>query len=177
LIARSHLVGRVFLILPLVLASCGSLTDCDQQRDCTVYRCSFESLRDLRRWDGLTVEDLRDDHPPGGGRRSVLVAGGCATPTATLSLAPADVDRMLSVECYCKVLRFHGKVGLCVGESQVDCVGFEARDTAWTHYACEHAILCPAESSLTVFLTAGGFSGQEMLVDRLEVYRVDCDCD
>ena len=171
MIARSSLPVRVLLILTLVLVSCGSLTDCDEEMDCIVYRSSFESLSDLRGWDGLTVEDLRDDHAPGGGRRSVVVAGGCATPTATLTLAPADRDRTLSIECYCKVLRFQGKVGLCVGEAHLDCIGFEARDTTWTYYACEDPILCPAESSLTVFLTAGGFSGQEMLVDRLKEGR------
>ncbi len=164
-----------FLLLPLLLlvVSCEGPLDCDGSGGVTVYRTSFESEQDLVGWQGITVDDLRDDHAPHGDKRSLFVSGGCLVPHASLTFSPPGKGRVVSVECYCKNLLYGGSVGLYIGAVFSQSVSFTATDTTWTHYTCESAIRWPADSTLTVYMISGGYTGSAMLVDRLKVFAAD----
>jgi hypothetical protein len=167
--------GFGLLLLPLLLlvVSCGGPLDCDGSGGTTVYLTSFESEADLVGWQGITADDLRDDHAPQGGKKSIFVSGGCSVPHASLTFSPSGEDRVVSVECFCKNLLYGGSVGLYVGASFSQSVSVIAADTAWTHYTCENAICWPADSTLTVYMISGGYVGSAMLVDRLRVSVAD----
>ncbi len=137
-----------------------------------VYSNDFESPADTVGWVGYGSMQLRDDVPPGGGRYSLFVSGGCIGPHASFRIMKASGDSRFILRFWGKRLINGGGVGLGFSESPTGGIGVSVADSTWTHYESQDILYCPADSSLWLTMVSGGFIPGAMLVDNIEVVQV-----
>ena len=100
----SLILKLCLFIISILLFSCND-------DDSIIYFNSFENSSDLRGWDGLDKSSLADDVPNiFGGKKSVLISGGCVYPTSKYTISPRGDDAFIRVECFGKNLSFGGQI-------------------------------------------------------------------
>ena len=161
----SLILKLCLFIISILLFSCND-------DDSIIYFNSFENSSDLRGWDGLDKSSFADDVPNiFGGKKSVLISGGCVYPTSKYTISPRGDDAFIRVECFGKNLSFGGQIVLCLDEEYNTKPSITIENTSWTHYRSENVFYWPANSSLTICLNSGGFVGSSMLIDELKIEK------
>ena len=52
-------------------------------------------------------------------------------------------------------------------------IGISIYDKVWTHYESADTLFCEAGGDLIIELVSGGFNSSSMLVDLIEIYKVE----
>lgn len=147
--------------------------DAKGTREQVVYSNGFESPADTVGWAGYGTMQLRDDVPPGGGKHSLFVSGGCIVPHASFRILKASRDSRFVLRFWGKKLINGGGVGLGFSESPAGGIGVNVADSVWTYYESQDIFYCPADSSVWLTLISGGFVPGAILVDNIEVVQVN----
>jgi len=130
-----------------------------------IYFNSFETERDTIGIKGYGIIDLHNDAPDIGGRKSLLVSGGCRQPHAYIELPAVNYNRSVMLRCW-------GKFGGVVILSNNKSVSIFVQDTVWRFYKSD-VLQCPAGTPLTLTMNSGVDIFGVMLVDLLEVVMVE----
>ncbi len=136
-----------------------------------VYFTSFEKDADTSGWQGYEY-GFRNEAPPKGGNRSLFVSGGCIVPHGLLNLKPLDHDSRLIIQCWGKNLGIGGGVSLGVDDGFRKKIHISVQNQEWTAYESSDTLFCPAGSKLSLSVGAGGIVSSAMLVDLIEIRRV-----
>jgi hypothetical protein len=137
------------------------------------YFNSFESPQDLVGWRGIGEMQLRNEVPPGGGRKSVFISGGCVIPHAEIEFRGLDQDSYLLLRCWGKNLALGGSVMLQVADDMSKAIYIGLVDTTWKFHQAADTLFLPAHHKLKLSMSSGGFVASVMLVDQIEVIMVD----
>lgn len=141
-----------------------------------IYFNSFESSQDTIGWEGYSIVGFRNDTPPGGGNQSVEIAGACLHPHAFYELPPTNYDRSLILQCWGKNLAVGGMVELAPNPESViyphSSVIIQVQDSVWRFYRSD-TLFCPLKTPLLLSMSAGGYIPSAMLVDLLEIIKVE----
>jgi hypothetical protein len=124
-------------------------------------------------WEGLTVDDLIEDSPSGGGVKSALIGGGCVLPTASITFPSTGKKIPVIIEFYGKAIHIGGTVSMHIGGNFHEALSMLVIDTVWTYISSDTIIWWPTDSSLSVWLNSGGFGGASMLIDELKVIQME----
>jgi hypothetical protein len=158
----------VMLFFSLMLFSCEKESDPGQQ----IYFNSFESQSDVTGWIGNAF-NFSDDVPSQGGKKSLSVSGGCVLPHAQYSVPPQNTDCYLFLKFWGKNLSNGGSVHLYVNKSGYKEFSFEVSGKGWTLYEGRDSLFCPANTSLTLEAMAGGITGSAILIDMVEIRKLN----
>lgn len=162
-----------FLILMLFLSGCkkSEQTAPEQSKEEQIYFNSFESPSDTLGWGGeLTI---MNEAPPSGGKHSIYISGACNAPHAYVTLTGPASESHLILRCWGKNLSNGGDVELRrTSDWYKPPIGIFISDTVWTSYQSKDTLFCPAHDTLSLELTSGGYSPSAMLIDLIEVVRV-----
>ena len=138
----------------------------------TVYFCSFESNEEISCWESFSKISIRNDAPLGGGIQSAYVSGGCVGPHERIDLPPIDEDGYYIVQCWAKTTEGGGSINLGInggmGQKSVS-----IRENNWSFYKSDEPLYCPAGSNLTINLISGGFGRSSMLIDLIQIIKVE----
>jgi hypothetical protein len=137
-----------------------------------VYSNGFESAADTAGWIGYGSMQLRSDVPPGGGKYSLFVSGGCIIPHAALKIGRVDRDSRFILRFWGKKLIGGGGVAIGFNQSPIGGIGVSVNDSTWIHYESQDIFYCPADSTLWIDIIAGGFIAGAILVDNIQVVKV-----
>jgi hypothetical protein len=160
----------VFFILFLMIS-------CEKEKEITgagqqIYFNSFESQSDTIGWKGYAFR-FADDTPEHGGSGSLLVSGGCIIPHAQYTLPPQNSDSYMTLKFWGKNLSNGGGVFLSVNKPGYKPLSFDVSGKDWTLYENHDSLFCPANASLTLGITAGGIIGSSILIDMIEIRKLD----
>ena len=138
------------------------------------YFNSFESAADTAELDnGYAWVELMPDAPPEGGKKSLFISGGCIAPHASIKLNPLAEDGHFILRCWGKTAEIGGSVVMSVADDYPHQIGVFVQDSTWIAYETPDTLYCPAGGQLLISLSSGGFAQSSMLVDLLEVVKVD----
>jgi hypothetical protein len=171
-------ISALVLVSLMVLAVlCCSRNDCDVAGPCCddlLYFNSFESNADTVGWHGNGGIAFSRDTAPRGGSRSLSVSGGCIFPHVTYTLEPVRERGSYTIRLWAKAILQNGSVLLRIADMPGNPpVSISVDQPEWASYTTDRQICCPAGRSLVIEMDSGGFSPGEMLVDLVEVIRVD----
>lgn len=154
--------------LSLVLFSCEKERDIGEQ----IYFNSFESQSDIEGWIGNAI-DFSNDVPAHGGKKSLSVSGGCVIPHAKYTVPPQNTDCFLILRFWGNNLSNGGSVNLYVNKAGYKEINFDISIKGWTLYESPDTLFCPANTSLTLEAMAGGISSSAMLIDLIEIRKLN----
>jgi hypothetical protein len=152
----------------LMLFSCEKESDIGQQ----IYFNSFESQSDVAEWIGNAF-NFSNDVPILGGTKSLSVSGGCVLPHARYTVTPQNTDCYLILKFWGKNLSNGGSVNLYVNKAGYKEISFDVSEKGWTLYESRDSIFCPANTSLTLEAMAGGISSSAILIDMVEIRKLN----
>jgi|GEM_PF-3660246 len=136
-----------------------------------IYSNSFESIKDTIGWLGYL--ELYKEAAPGNGSYSAHVSGGCIWPHAWYILSPFNEDGYFILRCWAKDLGVGGIAGIMPGNDHFKQVRISVHGNEWKYYESSDTLFCPAGESITLFLGAGGIIASAMLVDKLEIVKIN----
>ncbi len=137
-----------------------------------IYFNSFESDSDIEGWEGYAFR-FSNDAPKHGGNQSLHISGGCIIPHAEYILSPQDEDCNLIIRFRGKNLSNGGGVTLAVNNAKSGGINFNISDKDWTLYESQDILFCPANTSLTLSIIAGGIAYSSILIDEIDIRRID----
>jgi len=158
----------IIFISSLALVSCEKENDLVQQ----IYFNSFESQSDIAGWKGNAF-NFSNDVPKYGGKKSLSVSGGCVIPHAQYTMNPQNTDCYLIFKLWGKNLSNGGVVFLEVNKAGYGDISFTVSDKDWTLYESQDTLFCPANTSLTLGAIAGGFVSSAILIDMIEIRKLN----
>jgi hypothetical protein len=157
----------IILISSLIVASCEKEKTFEQQ----IYFNSFESPSDTAGWRGYAFS-FANDVPEHGGKKSLSISGGCIIPHAEYTINPQSTDCYLILKLWGKNLSNGGGVGLGVNKAGYRGIGISVSEKDWTLYESQDTLFCPANTSLTLRIIAGGILNSSILIDMLEIKKL-----
>jgi len=137
-----------------------------------IYFNSFESQSDTAGWIGYAF-NFANDVPKHGGKKSLSVSGGCLFPHAEYTAPPQNTDCYLILKIWGKNLSNGGGVYLYVNKAGYKEISFDVSGKNWTHYENREPLFCPANTSLTLGIMAGGISSSAILIDMVEIIKLN----
>jgi hypothetical protein len=150
------------------------VTSCEKENDWgkQIYYNSFESQLDMVGWTGYAY-NFSNEVPKHGGNQSLAVSGGCVIPHAQYTMSPQKTDSYISLKFWGKNLMNGGAVyfyvnGIAMGEIQ-----FDVSKKDWIQYESQDTFFCPANTSMTLGVIAGGISSSAILIDMIEIRKLD----
>jgi len=152
----------------LVLCSCEKENDLGQQ----IYFNSFESQSDTAGWIGYAF-NFANDVPKHGGKKSLSVSGGCLFPHAEYTVPPQNTDCYLIFKLWGKNISNGGGVYLYVNKVGYGEISFDISEKDWTLYESQDTLFCPTNTSLTLGIMAGGISSSAILIDMVEIIKLN----
>lgn len=159
------------LSAPFFSSSCDYTLGPDFPGGNHIYFSSFESPQDTVGWRGGM--QFRNEAAPNGGRQSVFISGGCVHPHADIEFDGIDQDSHLLLRCWGKNLASGGGVELHVADDWSKTIHIFVADSTWKFYESADTLFWPAHQRLNLSMSSGGFKPSAMLVDRIEVIRID----
>lgn len=138
-----------------------------------LYTASFESDADTAGWRGYGGYRFVADAPPGGGGRSLEVAGGCIVPHAVRSMIVPRGGTKLILSMWGKLVANGGAASLRWSDGTGDGLHLSVTDTVWTRYEASASLRVHAGDTLQLELASGGIIYGAMRVDQLEVALLD----
>jgi len=137
-----------------------------------IYSHSFESPADTIGWSGYGSLELYPSAPGGGGSWSVRVSGGCVVPHAQTRIRiQSDVGQVV-LQCWGKNLALGGGVQLYKISDQSVRISVQITDTVWTQSRSTETLTCSANDTLVLEMVSGGIIYSAMLIDKLEILKV-----
>ena len=161
----------VILLFFFSFLSCEKDQDPVYQND-SFYFNSFESSSDTAGWYGISEYNIVEEAPKAGGKNSLNVSGGCVIPHAYYRIDPLIEDCSLVLKCWGKNLSNGGSVSLLT-ENHSGSIHISVSETSWTDYISKDTLHCLTGSSLILELISGGLKPSSMLVDLIEITKVD----
>jgi hypothetical protein len=158
----------IVLISSLTIASCEKENYIGQ----LIYFNSFESQSDIKGWEGSAF-NFSNDVPEHGGKRSLYVSGGCTVPHFQYTIPPQKTDSYLILKLWGKNLSNGGGVSLYVNKAGYRGIHCDISEKDWTLYESKDTLFCPANTSLTLGGESGGFISSSMLIDMIEIRKLD----
>jgi hypothetical protein len=137
-----------------------------------IYFNSFESQSDTIGWRGYAF-NFANDVPSLGGKKSLAISGGCIIPHAQYTVSAQNIDYHLVLKLWGKNLSNGGSVYLSVNKTGYRGTDISISDKNWTQYESHDTIFCPANTSLTLSATAGGIISSEILIDFVEIRKLN----
>jgi hypothetical protein len=98
---------------------------------------------------------------------------GCDIPHAYIEFNGLDQDSHLLLRCWGRNLALGGNVALQVADDMSKAICIGVADTTWKFYQSADTLYWPANQRLKLSLSSGGFVASAMLVDQIEVIKVD----
>lgn len=157
----------------LFASGCSQPTDTGKGTEEAIYSNSFESPADTVGWTGYGAREFRNDVPPNSGKQSLFVSGGCIVPHAAFRIGRIHEESRFILRCWGRNLSNSGVVSLGLDENPFSGIGVTISDTIWTFYVSSDTLFCPTDSSLWLTMLSGGFIPSAMLVDKVEVVKVN----
>lgn len=160
-----------YTILILLIAI---LFSCEKEKEDSwhqIYFNSFESDSDIEGWLGYAFK-LINVAPENGGKKSLFISGGCIIPHAQYTVNPQNTDCYLILKFWGKNLSNGGGVSLSVNKIGYRGIGIDVSQKNWILYESQDTLFCPANSSLTLGITAGGIYSSSILIDMLEIKKL-----
>ncbi len=143
------------------------------QSEQIVYSNSFESLQDTVGLRGYGWALSSGDVPEGGGHQCLRVSGGCIWPHALIELPADSVGGVFLLRCWGKNLQIGGYASILVNGDYSPEVSVSVTENEWTFYQSPDTLYCPAGKSILLQMGAGGYVPSAMLVDLVEIVRLD----
>ena len=159
----------VFLI-PISILSCEKVNNKESSSE-QIYFNSFESQSDIDGWQGNAFS-FASTASPHGGVKSLKVSGGCVLPHAQYTVDAQSTDCKIFLKLWGKNLSNGGGVSLWVNKAGYKEINISISKLDWTLYESQDTIFCPANTSLTLSIVAGGFIGSTVLVDMIEIRKL-----
>ncbi len=144
-----------------------------QQPGQVIYFNSFESPNDTVGWQGYGSRKFYSDAPPDGGKQSLYVSGACIVPHAWITLGPFDKDEYFILSCYGKNLQIGGGASIQIEGNYSKGAYVYIDKKEWTFYQSADTLFCPAGKKIMLSMGAGGIVASAILVDKLEVIKLD----
>lgn len=163
----------ILLLLPLINLNCKGTTESEFSFTNVIYFNLFENESDLKNWEGLTAQNLVENPSPYGGKYSVYISGGCVIPHASLTLEAPRKDILVTLEFYGKNLAIGGCIELVVGRDFSKLLHVTVDDTTWQKYKSGQSLKWPADSTMSIWMIAGGFVASAMLIDELKILKIN----
>lgn len=151
-----------------MLFSCEKESDLGEQ----IYFNSFESQSDVDGWIGNAF-NFSNDVPAHGGKQSLSVSGGCVLPHAKYTVIPQNTGCYIMLKFRGKNLSNGGSVNLYINKAGYKEISFDVSKKNWTQYESPDTIFWPANTSLTLEAMAGGISSSAMLIDMIEIRKLN----
>ena len=169
------MVSALSMLFSIFISGCSGTKVVDPGYGRIVYSNSFESSADTVGWTGYGTIQFKNDVPPGGGKHSLYVSGACMVPHAQFKIGLMLQGGSYIIRCWGKNLANGGGVFLGVGQNSFEGKGIyvSVSDTNWTLYQTAETLFCPADSSLWITMVSGGIVYSAMLVDEVQVVRVN----
>jgi hypothetical protein len=156
----------------LTFLSCKKENTKENTLEQQIYFNSFESQSDTVGWIGYAF-NFANDVPKHGGTKSLSVSGGCLIPHAEYTVPPQYTDCYLTVKLWGKNLSNGGSVYLYVNKEGYKETSFDVSTKDWTLYESRDTLFCPANTSLTFGVMAGGISSSAILIDMVEIRKLN----
>jgi len=151
--------------------SCEKDPNPEYQSD-SFYFNSFESASDTIGWLGISTENIVEDTPQSGGKKSLKISGGCVIPHAYYKIEPLAEDCSFVLKLWGKNLSNGGSVSL-YNENKTGYISISVSESSWTKLVSNDTLHCTTGSSLILEFVSGGFLESSMLVDLIEITKVD----
>ncbi|MGB2868387.1 MAG: hypothetical protein WBD36_08050 [Bacteroidota bacterium] len=169
---------KVIVALPFIaiaiLAGCKSqISDASTANSDLVYFNSFESQADTAGWFGYGQLALHQGAPPDGGLQSAYISGGCIVPHARIRLTTLPPAGTITLKCWGMNLALGGAIQLSKVNDPQSGLLIAINDTAWTAYQADGSMTYSSLDTLELEMMSGGIVSSAMLVDRIEIRRVD----
>ncbi|MEE8335848.1 MAG: hypothetical protein V3S48_05380 [Candidatus Neomarinimicrobiota bacterium] len=162
------------LLIVFILCSCEDVTDREtMDQSLVIYHNSFESKEDTENWKGNASLQLKAEAPDVGGKQSVFISGGCIIPHAYLELGPVETDGLYILRFWGKNLTTGGSLELGSTDNDSNIIQIRIVQKNWKKYISEDTLFCAAGEKLRISMNAGGFLVSSMLVDMLEIVKVN----
>jgi len=136
------------------------------------YFNSFESSSDIDEWYLIGGCEIVEEAPEVGGKYALKVSGGCVIPHAFYRFDPLTEDCSFMLKCWGKNLSHGGSVSL-QADNHSGSVHISVSDSSWTNYISKDTLHCKTGSSLVLELNSGGIISSSMLVDQIEITKLD----
>jgi len=153
----------------VLLTACRLPLSSDSESEDQIYFNSFESAADTLGWNGNGSFVVENSAAPGGGKRSLKVAGGCIIPHARYYLGKMDQDGYLTLKLWGRNLELGGFVALEVHGDRSSETGVSISDTAWKSYTLPEPVYVTQNSDVYIILNSGGIVYSAMLIDLIRV--------
>jgi hypothetical protein len=149
-------------------SECGGKT---KYSDVVIFSNSFESSQDTVGWCGYIV--FHPDAPSEGGRQSAYISGGCIWPHAWIELPPVETDGFFLLRCWGKDLEIGGSLSIETEDNNSKRAYIPVNNKTWTLYESAETLYCPSGKKILLSMGAGGIVPSAMLVDKIEIVKVD----
>ena len=164
------------LLIPIVFIltflSCEKENTKENTLEQQIYFNSFESQSDTVGWIGYAF-NFANDVPKHGGTKSLSVSGGCLITHAEYIVPTQNTDCYLTVKFWGKNLSNGCSVNLYVNKTGYKEISFDVSEKVWTLYESRDTLFCPANTSLTLSASAGGFISSAILIDMVEIRKLN----
>jgi hypothetical protein len=139
-----------------------------------IYYNSFETAADTAGFEGYGFYDFNTEAAPNGGNYSLYVSGGCLWPHVIVRIPVRETDGYYQLRGWGRDLEIGGVVQLHNnwpewGES----IHFSVSASVWSFYTSDSILFCPAGQPMTLMMASGGFAPSAMLVDQIEIVKLD----
>jgi len=158
--------GFVIASLALLTALIWTIGAAKASHGRVIYSTSFEAPRDTVGWCALGLLELVGERPPGGGRQTLSVSGGCLIPHASHTIPATRENRRLVLRALAKFVR-GGSVELGVEGHPSIYVPVSLKE-----WQSEDTLFCPAGVAPRIRIMGGGIIQGGILVERIEVVQV-----
>jgi len=162
----------MMLAFSLMLYSCKKENTPEDTSEQQIYFNSFESQSDTVGWKGYAF-NFSNDVPSQGGKKSLSISGGCIIPHAQYTISAQNTDYYLVLKLYGKNLSNGGGVCLSVNKEGFRSISISVSEKDWILYESHDTLFCPANTSLTLSASAGGFISSEILIDMVEIKKLN----
>ena len=152
--------------------SCSKDEPFDNLNSEVLYSTSFESFSDTVGWGGYCLVSFTDDVPEDGGSQAISIACADIVPHVFFEIGPFAEDSQVIVSCWGKGFGWGGEVSLQYEDTQIS-IPIQGEDSEWQYFQSSDTLFCPAGENLTVGLLGGGKIQGRILVDLLEVRKVE----
>jgi hypothetical protein len=167
--------AHFLLLVTFLVCSCKkeSTTAPEALQSTPLYLNSFESSADTVGWQGFGTHTFYADAPRGGGKQSLYVSGGCQIPHAYICFQNSVPSSYVKLHCWGKRLIGGGSVSLTIMHKPLKSIYCQITDSVWTYYESTDSLFCASDDSLSLELDSGGIVAGSMLVDMIEVIKVN----
>jgi hypothetical protein len=164
-------IALVFFFF-VMLFSCKKENTNENTLEQQIYFNSFESQSDTVGWRGYAF-NFAIDVPSQGGKKSLSISGGCILPHAQYIVSAQNTDYHLVLKFLGKNLSNGGSVNLYVNKAGYKEISFDVSKKDWTLYESRDTLFCPANTSLTLEVMAGGIISSAILIDMIEISKLN----